>query len=156
VKFRTAYDCPVTSSSPVGDRFRTEYIETLDKQGVMQVVACGRTNLQDYIDSFHAECDIYNILRRISNGEIDLLSQKNGSYVDITSIPDNIHDCQRAIVESKNFFNLLPPEIRAQFNNNANEFIASFGSEKFNSIFSETEKTSSEEVITNNESEVKD
>lgn len=156
MKFRTAYDCPATSCSDSGNRFRTEYIESLDKQGVKQVVPCGKTDLQDYIESFHAECDIYNVLRRISNGEIDLLSQKNGSYVDITSIPDNIHDCQRAIVESKNFFNLLPAEIRAHFNNNANEFIASFGTEKFNSIFTTADTSSTEEVTNKIESEVKE
>lgn len=52
-------------------------------------------NIQDYIDSFKDECDIYNILERVAKGETNLLNQKTPIFksdADISNIPNNIND----------------------------------------------------------------
>lgn len=52
-------------------------------------------NIQDYIDSFKDECDIYNILERVAKGETNLLNQKTPIFkcdADISNIPNNTNE----------------------------------------------------------------
>ena len=58
----------------------------------------GEFDIQDYIQSFYEDCDLYHLLAKVARtGDISLLNQKQGVYADISNMPDNIHDAQQAV-----------------------------------------------------------
>ena len=58
----------------------------------------GEFDIQDYIQSFYEDCDLYHLLAKVARtGDMSLLNQKQGVYADISNMPDNIHDAQAAV-----------------------------------------------------------
>ena len=58
----------------------------------------GEFDIQDYIQSFYEDCDLYHLLAKVARtGDRSLLNQKQGVYADISNMPDNIHDAQAAV-----------------------------------------------------------
>lgn len=52
-----------------------------------------RFNIDAYIQSFKAECDIKSILVKFSEtGDYSLINKRVGSFTDLVNIPNNIHD----------------------------------------------------------------
>lgn len=49
----------------------------------------GKVNIQEQIDSYKDTCDIYKIIDRYTaSGDMALLNQRKGVFVDITDFPD--------------------------------------------------------------------
>lgn len=110
-------------------------IESYDDSGVYTVIESGSFNIQDKINLFKDDVEIYNILRRVGDGERDLLDRSKGSYLDITALPTNLHEAHAAMRNAQEFFQTLPVDVRKQYNNNFRQFIADYGSDQFFSIF---------------------
>lgn len=50
-------------------------------------------NVYEKIQSYHEECDIYSILKKVAQtGDESLLNKKKGFYGDVSEIPDNLND----------------------------------------------------------------
>ena len=53
----------------------------------------GKKDVDEYIQSFKDEVDIYKILEKVAlTGDESLLYQRDGFYGDVSVMPDNIHD----------------------------------------------------------------
>ena len=58
----------------------------------------GVRNIQEYIDSFKDECDIYKILERVAiSGDSSLLNRKVGLFGDFVNLPDNLNDMNQYV-----------------------------------------------------------
>lgn len=154
---RSTVLCSPSNSS--GSRYRTDFCESLDARGVYTVIEEGKTDLQEYINSFFDSVDIYSILTRIlrgSSGSSDVLSKldeyirlsgntSGGIYADVSGIPDNIHELNKGYSSMIKFFSSLPSDVRLQYHNSVDEFVAQF--DDFVSRYSSIKNSVSDEQL---------
>lgn len=58
-----------------------------------RVMKTGSYDMNEYIQSFKDDSDIYKLLKRVGiSGDTSLLQVSNGVYADISDIPQNVHD----------------------------------------------------------------
>jgi hypothetical protein len=87
--------------SASGETQRKQYVWAKDKEGKEYLQETESINIQDEIESYTDECDIKNIVRKASFDPqfMQSLSQGalDGTEVDITEWPQNIHEYHRMI-----------------------------------------------------------
>lgn len=105
------------------------FTASYDKQGVLQIVEDGYHNLYDEIQSHRNATDINMIVDRYFSGDPTALSRVQGTYMDVSGLPDNIHDAMTLMDNARRDFDTLPPEIKANFDNDVNQFLAQLGTE---------------------------
>lgn len=67
--------------------------EILNKTAVPILRKTGTKNVDEMIQSYAEDCDIYKILEKFAlTNDTSLINQKVGSFGDIVDIPDNIND----------------------------------------------------------------
>lgn len=157
MNFSSRLNRPVTICSPIGNGERSIFEERI-VDGVKHLVVTGKENLKEFIEASKAETLISNIMKRFESGDINVLSRVQGFYGDVTSMPDNLAECQNLLIKLENQFNSLPVETKAKFDNSFNKYVkdvSSMSIDDFNGLFNVkvAEKISAAE--TNNlESEV--
>lgn len=114
-----------------GSKEANDYTITIDKKGHKILKLTGTHDIYESIQSYAEECKIENILARAAAGDEDILNQRQGFYADITDTPRNLAEAQKAILKLKQGFDELPAEIREKFDNSAEAFVNSFGSEEW-------------------------
>lgn len=114
-----------------GSRERNDYQIQIDKKGHKILKQTGSHDIYQEIQSYHEECKIENILARAAAGDINALNQKTGFYGDITDTPKSLAEAQNDILRLNNYFESLPAEIRAKFDNSKERFIHLYGSSEF-------------------------
>lgn len=73
--------------------------------------------------SFAAECDINNILKKFEKtGMIEHVKEHHGHYGDFIGAPDYL-TAMNAIVEAQEAFDSLPAKVRKRFANDPKEFL---------------------------------
>lgn len=112
-----------------GSTEANDYKITIDKKGHKTLTQCGTHDIYEEIQSYAEECKIENILARAAAGDPNILNQRQGFYADITNTPRDLAEAQNAILKLKQGFDELPPEVREKFDNSAEAFVQSFGSE---------------------------
>ena len=105
--------------------------------GVYELVKIGQSNLYDQIQSHRDSVDIYKILERYAAGDLDVLEQAHGQYIDITNAPKTLAEAYTYIENSKKYFENLPLKVREEYDHDASKFVADIGSEHFNKLFEE-------------------
>lgn len=56
-------------------------------------VLAGKRDLQEEIDSYRDDCDIYKILAKVAaSGDTSFLNRKVGTFADLAHLPDNMND----------------------------------------------------------------
>lgn len=94
---------PLFSAS--GETQRKQYVWAKDKEGKEYLQETESINIQDEIESYADECDIKNIVRKASFDPqfMQSLSQGalDGTEVDITEWPQNIHEYRRMIATAQ-------------------------------------------------------
>lgn len=68
--------------------------EFLNKSSFPKLVKVGEIDVQEQIDSFADEVNIYKILERfaLSGGDNTIINRSVGTFGDFVDIPDNLHD----------------------------------------------------------------
>lgn len=120
----------VNTESGTGIEYEFGYVID-ERTGVKSLEIIGETNVQESIDSHKEYCDIHNILKRYAEGDIEALNKTQGFYIDATELPTNYAELFSRVNEAQSFFDKLPANVKAEFNNSASEFWASipFGTE---------------------------
>lgn len=94
---------PLFSAS--GETQRKQYVWAKNKEGKEYLQETESINIQDEIESYSDECDIKNIIRKASFDPqfMQSLSQGalNGTEMDITEWPQNIHEYHRMIATAQ-------------------------------------------------------
>lgn len=75
---------------------------------------------------FKDECEIESLLKAHNLGQVmGILNnhQRQPLYGDVSDIPD-FHDSQNHVARATEYFQGLPSDVRAQFNNNLGEFLS--------------------------------
>lgn len=110
-----------------GDPLHKIYQAKADDKGNIELVQTGVENTDDVIESYAASCDMAVIIKRIQNGEVDLLNARKGVYGDFTKVPSNFADVLQLQLDSNRLFDSMPSDIKAKFDNDANKFFAQAG-----------------------------
>lgn len=88
-----------------GEKLRKQYIWTKDEKGNEVLQETEPIDIQQEIESYADECDIKNIIRKASFDPefLKSLSQgaMNGTEMDITEFPQNIHEYHRMIATAQ-------------------------------------------------------
>ena len=91
--------------SKSGEKFRKQYVWTKDEKGQEVLQETEPIDIQQEIESYADECDIKNIVRKASFDPqfMKSLSQGalNGTEVDITEFPQNIHEYHRMMATAQ-------------------------------------------------------
>lgn len=94
---------PLFSAS--GEKQRKQYVWAKDKEGKEYLQETESIDIQAEIESYSAECDIKNIVRKASFDPqfMQSLSQgaMDGTEIDITEWPQNIHEYHRMIATAQ-------------------------------------------------------
>lgn len=91
--------------SESGEKFRKQYVWTKDEKGQEVLQETAPIDIQQEIESYADECDIKNIVQKASFDPQFLKSLSegalNGTEVDITEFPQNIHEYQRMVATAQ-------------------------------------------------------
>lgn len=91
--------------SESGEKLRKQYVWTKDEKGQEVLQETAPIDIQQEIESYADECDIKNIVRKASFDPeyLKSLSQgaMEGTEVDITEFPQNIHEYHRMIATAQ-------------------------------------------------------
>ena len=131
-----------------GSRIQPTFADSIDEvTGVATVIKVGETDLDEYIQSFRDTTDIYKILDRLTLSGGALPSVPDNAFADLSSLPTNVHEALKLVNSAKLTFDSLSPEIRKEYSNNFNEFIADFGSARFNKLFNSVNSNNTKEEV---------
>lgn len=91
--------------SASGEKMRRQYVWTKDEKGQELLQETAPIDIQQEIESYADECDIKSIVRKASFDPQFLkgLSEgtQNGTEIDITEFPQNIHEYHRMIATAQ-------------------------------------------------------
>lgn len=107
----------------------------VDDDGRITLVQAGKHDLYAEIQSHADSVDIHKIIQRFKNGDISALNRRAASYMDVTDMPQNYAELLNTVIETRQYFDALDPEIRAKFGDDFGTFVESFGSEDFIKAF---------------------
>lgn len=108
--------------SPKGSIERSIFEERI-VDGKKRLVVTGKENIKDFIESSKDETLITNIMKRFEQGDISVLSRKQGFYGDVTSMPTNLAEAQSVLISLENQFNSLPLKVRQKFDNSFDKYV---------------------------------
>lgn len=131
MEFRTAYSEKLKIWSPSGEKTEMRHRAAMDKNGIRTLIRDRKIPIYDLIQESRDECEIERIIQRAVMGDYNALNQSKGVYADITGMPKSIAEAQQMIINMKEEFEHLPKEIRAKFENNAEIYVAEFGSDEW-------------------------
>lgn len=132
---KNPYKTPLTGHehyySPTGEKFEMRHSAHLDAEGRRYLKPDKRVEIYEIIQSHAEECNINNIINRAINGDPFALNKKVGNYMDVTEMPKTLAEAQQIVINLKEGFNNLPADIRAKFENNAEIYVASYGTDSW-------------------------
>lgn len=122
--FKTQYDARDRIQSNPGNPIKQLYAGSYNERGQVELREDGTEDLYAFIQSFAESTDIYSIMRRYENGEVDVLEKVQGFYGDVTEMPKTYAEALQRIADSEKVFMSLPVDVRAKFGHSFSEFLA--------------------------------
>lgn len=114
-----------------GEVYRTLYAPKVDKEGRMVIVASGRENTKEKINSYRECTDMAYILRQIALGNESVLHVQEGFYADLTNTPKTLGEFLQLQIDARTAFEKLPLETRNKFDNDFHVWLATSGNEEW-------------------------
>ena len=130
-KVYTQFELPPSEPTPAGDRFLDTFQEEIQKDGTKALIAIGKTNIYDRIQEDLENTKIENILKAMTLGDFSMLRQEEPVYIDATSFPKNLMECQNIVLKAKAEFDKMPTEVKELFNNSADMYVNEMGTKEF-------------------------
>lgn len=121
---------PLALPNNPGNRFEPEYKERYDDRGQPCLEKVGEVDTYEKIQSYKDECDVMAILSRYAAGDERVLA-KPGWYIDTSKLPQTYTEYLNMMKEKREQFDQLPLAIRAKFNMNVEEWMATAGEENW-------------------------
>lgn len=134
MKFKTAFsylENEEKTYTPSGEKIVYEHREEIDLKGKRTLVKDRAVNIYEVIQASAESCDIQNIIKRATEGDLNVLNQIQANYIDVTDAPQSLAAAQQLVIKAKNEFEKLPYELKIKYNNNAMEYVADYGSESW-------------------------
>lgn len=120
--------------SSAGEEVHVLYSPRINVDGSIRLEKSGEVNIRDEINSHRDETDIAIIMRRLKQGDTSVLQRNNPMYGDFTNLPKSMAEVLQVHIDAEKAFLSLPVDIRSQFGNDVNRWIASAGSDEWMEI----------------------
>lgn len=130
-QYQRLYEDNVRFVAEPGDSIIPTYTPIYNKNGVLELKQDGEKDLYAEIQSHKDSCDLAVIINRYFNGDPSALSRVQGTYMDITAMPTNMHEAMSLVDNARRDFDRLPVDIKQLFDNDANKFLATLGTEEW-------------------------
>lgn len=113
-KFYSLTNPRPVEANPAGDSVVQEYELEYSPQGVPHLVPTGTYDLYEVIQSFRDECDLGKIFQRYANGDVMALNKRQGVYLDISEMPQDIFAAAHLIERVEAIYNGMDEATRAR------------------------------------------
>lgn len=130
----TMFELPPKTETPAGDHYINTYQEIINKKGKMTLEKTGQTNVYELIQADAESCKIENIMKRAAMGDLSALQQRDATYVDATTLPKSLMEAQNLTLRLKDEFYKMPLEVRREFDNSPEQYVALMGTQEFKEI----------------------
>lgn len=151
IRFAEAEKFPTNPGSPL----HTLYSAKVDDDGSVYLTKVGEENTDDMIQAAKDSTDIATIVAYYNQtGDESVLNRMVPHYGDLTVLPKSMADFLQLRIDSENFFNALPTDIKKQFDNDKDKFFAQAGSEDWYKILDPIVNPGDESAVPNVVSEV--
>lgn len=124
-------ELPPKKFTPEGSIYENKYAEEINENGKKALKVTGQTNIYEIIQQDLENVNIYNILNRLSRGDLTALNQREGTYIDCTNMPTTLMDYQNIVLKAKQEFYELPVEVRKEFDNSPEQYVSEMGTQSF-------------------------
>lgn len=128
-----------------GDRFHDTFTLGFDSDGKRVLKKHGRIDVYSEIQSHAQSVDIHNIIDRFNNGDLAVLDNAKGYYVDLTQFPRTYAEMVQRMQDAEEYFNALPVDVRAKYNHSVTEFIVAMSDS--NVLANQSVKSEKEVVV---------
>lgn len=119
--------------SRAGSPWKIRYSYAITDKGI-EVVAAGKINLQDYIQSFADSVNINSIIARYKAGDLNaLLEGGEGMYGNFVGMPTSMNEVIKTVQSFERIYNSLAEDVRGNFSD-FGDFIGSLSSLDADSI----------------------
>lgn len=120
---------PVTIPQPKCEKIIPTYEKQI-KNGKVEIVETGKTDIYEKIQVCKEQTLVYNILDRYVQGDVQALNQRQANYGDVTTMPTTLAEAQQKLIDAENYFNSLPLDVRGKFDHSFNLFLDAAGKGK--------------------------
>lgn len=113
-----------------GESVRRTYLWERDEKGEKVLRLDQTIDQQAEIDSYLEETKLENIVRRASidpNIAARIAPDLGGGIQDFTEMPQTLAELQNIMIRAEQIWDEVPKEIKLKFNNDVDNFVASFG-----------------------------
>ena len=131
MKFFSQFDRPKRIPTPAGDRFLELFQEEITEDGKKELVHIGDTNIYDKIQEGKEDTEIQNILVHLANGDLSVLRQQKPQYIDSTTLPKTLMEANNIVIKAKQEFEKMPKEVKEKFDNDAELYVNTMGSQEW-------------------------
>ena len=130
-KVYTQFNRPKTIPTPSGDKYLNVYQEEISKDGKIELVCIGKTNIYDKIQEDLESTKIENILAAVALGDLSVLRAQEPIYIDSTTFPKTLMEAQNIVVKAKQEFENFPQEVKDIFDNSPEMYVSQMGTKEF-------------------------
>ena len=122
--------------------------EFLNKSSFPKLVKVGQVNVQEKIQSYFEDVDIYTILAKFAmSGDESLLKRQVGFYGDISTVPDNVHDFDAYVTRNLAALKKVSPDLASVvLNENSSEADIMAAVDKYASSIVKSKEDKKDEV----------
>lgn len=113
-----------------GETVRRTYLWERNEKGEKVLRLDQTIDQQAEIDSYLEETKLENIIRRASidpNIAARIAPDLGGGIQDFTEMPQTLAELQNIMIRAEQIWGEIPKEIKLKFNNDVDNFVASFG-----------------------------
>lgn len=98
--------------SDPGSSIKILYDPVLNEDQTITLVATGKVDIQEEIDSFAESVALETLINRFVNGENDALNRYKTMYLDLTQFPKTYADAMQSMVNAERGFDALPTDLK--------------------------------------------
>ena len=107
-----------------GNCRKPQYAPKYGDDGTLQLRLTGFVDTDKEISSYRNQTDMAYILSRLEAGDPSVMPDPNALYADVTGLPNTPIGMVNFLDDLRRKFDGLPAELRAQFGNDFNRFVA--------------------------------
>lgn len=119
---------PCTFSEPGSDIYVVRKLVKND-DGFEELVATGKQSISSMINAWADYCDMAYIISRLNAGDASVLDVVPDTYGDVSDMPHDHRAALNTIQSARTYFDNLPEETRAKFDNDFAKWFSDAGSE---------------------------
>lgn len=130
-KIFTQLNPPKRIPTPCGDAYLDVFQEEITKDGKIDLVCIGKTNINDKIQEDLESTKIENILKAVVMGDLSALRKEEPLYIDATTFPKTLMEAQNIVVKAKQEFEKFPQEVKDLFDNSPELYVSQMGTKEY-------------------------